>query len=284
VAELKRYLLDPQQQIRLHDLVFETVRNAIARTDALTTQDRWSEAEFRNRVERYEAASDILRPLAAIGARWCREQDEGIWCDVVHRTWQAYRSTGGEVAWIEMQAYLPMLAFYSVGLGATAGGRFKLLNHLFEMRVPFSDQRTVEWLLPYARFSELRERWRVIRNSVTAISDHILDLLKRDAPELAGGATDYDDLMDRFEILAALSYAHLRAPANLRHEDGWFPPSRFVGRLNRGKGRVILDWFDRADIERDEWRPIAGGLFDRSFARFSELRAALLSFVRLTRW
>jgi SIR2-like domain len=286
VAELKRYLLDPQQQIRLHDLVFETVRNAVARTDVLTTQGQWSEAEFRNRVERYEAASDILRPLAAIGARWCREQDEGIWCDVVHRTWEAHRSAAGLVAWIELQTYLPMLVFYSVGLGATAGGRFKLLKHLFEMRTPFGERSAVERLLPYSAFSELSDPrpWSIFRNSVTAISDHILDLLKQDAPDLAGGAADFDDLMDRFEILAALSFAHSREPANLPSEGIWFPPGRFVWRLRHHNSQAIKDWFGRADIERDEWPPIVGGLFSGSFARFSALRAALLHFVNQTRW
>jgi hypothetical protein len=289
VAELKRYLLDPQQRIRLHDLVFGEVHAAVARLDGITSIGEWTEQEFRRRVEAYEAASEILRPLATTGARWCREEDEPMWCEVVRRTCQSYRFTAGDLRWIELQAYLPLLTFYAVGLGATAGGRFGLLKQLFEMRVRLPEELSVvESLLPFRAFSELRDQvWDVLtapRGSATPVSNRLVEIFGRELPDLTGDRADFEALFDRFEIMATLSCAHQRAPADFDPAQLRFHPGRFASRLSRIGFGANQTWFDQADAERNGWPPLAAGLFGGSFERFSQLRAALVNFIRRIGW
>jgi len=291
VAELKRYLPDPQQRIRLHDLVFSEVRGAVARTDAMTSNGPWSADEFRRRVEAYEATFAIVRQLAVTGARWCRGEDEATWCEVVRRCCQVYRTSAGLVAWIELQAYPALLAFYSVGLGATADGRFRLLRQLFETHVRLRKELTVvEGLLPVMAFSELADErvWNALtapRGSSTPVSDRLVEMFGREAPELTGDKTDFEALFDRFEILAVLSWAHQQGTSDdLDPAHIWFPLGRFALRFSRFGFGANQTWLDQADIERDEWPPLAAGLFGGSFERFSWLRAALVNFIRRIGW
>jgi len=282
VAELKRYLSDPQQQIRLHDLVFGEVRSALARISNVTMQGDLG--EFQRRVEAYEAASEILRPVTTIGARWCREEDEIMWCEVVRRTCHSYHATAGRTEWIELQAYLPLVAFYAVGLGATAGDRFNLLRRLFETRVRLGrgkELTAVQALLPFTAFSDIDSScWNTLTAptaSATPVSDRLLHTFERDVPDLVGSTADFEELLDRFEVLAALSYVHQREPPEFDLTTTWFFPGRFIWRRRSGK-MLVQTWLDQADIERDTWPPIAAGLFGGSFARFSQLRTALLNF------
>jgi SIR2-like domain len=84
-AEIKRYLPDPLQRIRLYDLVLGEMQVATNQVGDLANQNPWSVAEFRRRVSIYEAASEIPRALAATGSHWCREDDEGLWGEAVRR-------------------------------------------------------------------------------------------------------------------------------------------------------------------------------------------------------
>lgn len=290
VAELKRYLVDPQQRIRLHDLVFDQVRDAVASTETMTIAAKWDEDEFRRRVERYEAASEILRSLTATGARWCRPEDETLWCEVVRRSCQAYRHQSGLTVWIELQNYFPMLAFYAAGLGATAGDRYALLKRLFATVVPDDREKTtVARLLPSTAFSNLDSRtWSVFtapRVSLTAVSDRLLAMFTREVPDLAGSAADYEDLFDRFEVMAALALVDQSRPGDFKPDEiPWLPLGRFAWRLGSRRAAALQAWFNEANAERDEWPPIAAGLFGGSFRRFEQLRGALVNFVQRTGW
>ena len=213
-----------------------------------------------------------------------------MWPEVVRRTCRTYRTQAGLVAWIELQTYLPMLAFYAVGLGATAGDRFTLLKRLFETKVRLGDEATtVAKLLPYTAFRELDSRaWSLFTaptGSVTALSNRLLDMFTREVPELAGGSDDDADLFDRFEVMAAFALLDQSMPGDFKPDDvSWMPPGRFVWRIRHRQATALITWLDRADAERDQWPPIAAGLFGGSFARFQKLRAALEKYVEQTRW
>jgi hypothetical protein len=283
VAELKRYLLDPAQQIRQHDLVFGEVAATAERAAAITSSGTWDPNEFRRRVEAYEAASEILRSLVVIGARWGREEDAPIWCEAVRRTCQSYHMTAGLKTWIELQKYVPLLIFYAVGLGAVAGGRYRLLKRLFETRVRLDEERTaVEAFLPYLAFSDQLgpQTWNLLtasHGSVTPVSDRALEILAREVPDLAGNRADFECLFDRFEVLAAFTRVHQRMAANEdpRVTQPWFPPGRWVrskGAFRFAKNLPLNAWLAEAD--EGDWAPLAAGMFDHDYDRFLKLRLA----------
>jgi hypothetical protein len=284
VAELKRYLPDPMQQIRQHDLVFGEVAVAIDRVISATNNDAFNVDELRRRVGAYEAAFSVVRPMAAIGARWGREPDEAMWCEVVRRTCRVYRMTAGRITWIELQKYPVMLTFYAVGLGAIAGGNYRLLKRLFEIRVRLDDERpAVESLLPYTTYSDQLglPEWKQLtapQASATPTSDRILSILAEEVSEFAGDRGDLETLFDRFEILAAMSYANQKTSSteDPRQTQPWFPPGRWVrhkGAFAYSQHTPINAWFAEAEAQGAKWPPLTAGMFGGDYNRFLLFRA-----------
>jgi len=280
VAEVKRYIPDPQQRIRLHDLVFGEVRIATNQVSDLTNQDLWSVEEFRRRVSRYESASEILRSLAATGAQWCREEDESLWCEAIRRLCLTCRDGAGFTAWMELRRYLPMLVLFAAGLGATAACRYRFLKRLFELSAPYIENKILlDRFLPATAFRELTQEWELLdappgQRHTTPVSDRLNALIKREIPGLAGNDDDFDELFDRLEVLAALSYLNRTVSQDFDINQAIFLPwGRFIWRMQRSE--AIRAWLLQADTERESWPPIAAGMFNGSFNRFSQLRTVL---------
>jgi hypothetical protein len=192
--------------------------------------------------------------------------------------------SSGLTRWIELQSYLPLLLFYAAGIGAAAGDRYRLLKRLFETRIqvwPGREEGTLGSLLPLTAFSDVDSRiWNEIaksNQSTTPVSHRALQLLQQDVPDLAGAPADFEHLLHRFEILAALSRVHQSHPGEI-NPGAWFPFGPYGYRIRR-KDPAILAWFDQADSERDRWPPIAAGLFGGSYQRFDALRAALMNYL-----
>jgi len=284
VAELKRYLADPQPRIRLHDLVFGQVQPLIAMLER--AEFHGDADEFPRRIHRYEAASEVLRSLMATGARWSPEADFGTWPEVVRRLCLPCTTAGGDTRLIQLRVYPAVLAFYAAGLGAIAGGQFRLLRRMFEQPLPplALRERTiaVEALFPPSAFAETLDAWHVLyppRGRIVPASDRIFDVTKGELRELAGDMKDFEALFDRFEILVVLSYLHRKAGDDLT--DVWAPVGRFVWRTKKfGPGRDAAEsWFSEAQAQQDAWPPVSAGMFGGSYSRFKKLRVALERFV-----
>jgi hypothetical protein len=283
VAELKRYLPDPQQRIRQHDLVFAEVRSVTSLIQSASLQGQLNEAEFRRRTESYEAATQTLYSLIAVGAHWCRDEDEDVWCEVLRRLCLPIQAAGGMVAWIELKAYPAILAFYAAGLGAMSANRHRLIKRLFAQTLPHNGISAVRSLLPLIALPEtLRVNiWTAVysaNNRVTPVSEHLFNLMKEDLREFACSIEDFEWLFDQFEILCALSYvdASIAFDEDPSAAERWFPVGRFSRHKSYYDERIkgVDNWVTQAATERDNWPPIAAGMFSGDYNRFSKLLAA----------
>ncbi|HEY1720918.1 MAG TPA: SIR2 family protein [Magnetospirillaceae bacterium] len=288
IAEIKRFLPDPQHRIRLHDLVTNEVRSAIAQTANLNSQGQYSPAELRKRVETYEAAAEILRPLLATGARWCRPEDEPLFVDAVRRCCVSYRSQAGLVAWVEAQTYLPIMAFYAVGLGAMSVGNYRLLRLLFEAPTVLEKQTVaVDGLSPLWALNRSCELWSSLFNEKrrTPISDRLFQLFLSEIADFVASPEEFAELFDRFEMCAAIQFGHVHKGRTLG-AFAWFPVGRFVSRRHGSRPSAALQtWFDEATKLKDGWPPLVCGLFGGTHESFTQLHAALSEFLNsLSRW
>jgi hypothetical protein len=80
--------------------------------------------------------------------------------------------------------------------------------------------------------------------------------------------------------MAALALVDQSQPIDFKPENlPWLPPGRFIWRMRHGRAATLKAWLDEAGTQRNQWPPIAAGLFGGSYDRFVQLRAALDSFV-----
>jgi hypothetical protein len=120
-------------------------------------------------------------------------------------------------------------------------------------------------------------------NRTTPASEHLFNLMKDELGELAGSIEDFAALFDRFEISCALSYVDgsIAFDEDPRATERWFP----LGRFSRLKSpfvrgiRAVDSWSTQAAAERDNWPPIAAGMFGGSYNRFSKLQTAFENFL-----
>jgi len=196
---------------------------------------------------------------------------------------RSIQAAGGMVAWIELKAYPAILAFYAAGLGAMSANRHRLIKRLFAQTLPHNGISAVRSLLPLIALPEtLRVNiWTAVysaNNRVTPVSEHLFNLMKEDLREFAGSIEDFEWLFDQFEILCALSYvdASIAFDEDPSAAERWFPVGRFSRHKSYYDERIkgVDNWVTQAATERDNWPPIAAGMFSGDYNRFSKLLAA----------
>jgi hypothetical protein len=127
VASLKRYIADPRQRVRLHDLVMDEidqVRRHLA-TD-FPASEPWLTGtelndEFCRRARGYENSTEILQHLFFHGGFWAETEQQDVFVRGLQMIVPSATSTGIDI-WLTLQKYPATLLFYAAGIGAVVGG------------------------------------------------------------------------------------------------------------------------------------------------------------------
>ena len=159
VASLKRYISDPRHEIRLSDLVDETVRRVVEVTAGETFAldgPHPTNALFASRVHAYESACSTLLAMALPGGFWAKEWHHHVWRRALKRL-DLKPMSGGYVQWLELHRYPSTLLLYALGLGAVEAGQLQLLNHLLTTSLRNKHQELVPAAMilpPHCLFTE----------------------------------------------------------------------------------------------------------------------------------
>ena len=264
VASLKRYMTDPQHQIRLSDLVGETVERVVVTTSGedfavqgAPTPDRES---INTRVRKLEAACSTLLAMAIVGGYWAHEDHYRVWQQALQRL-GSNESSGGYTLWIDLERYPATLLLYALGLGAVEGGRFQLLGNLLETpihRRHEEDLAAVRILPPLCMFyngvEEMRNLYGMERRPAP-LNERIHSKLRPYAERIIPDDNWYTRVFDKLEILIALGCAH-KNPLN---EGYWAPFGAFAYR--REQVRVYREIEESLATKQDESRYVMSGIF-----------------------
>lgn len=303
VAELKRYLPDPQARIRLEDLVLDQTNRAaelIAPANFPTDGADRSVDEARRRLARYGAATEILAPMLSVGCSYSvgAEQDR-VWSRAIERVADFPASESGIVAFIALRRYPALLCIYAAGLAAVGSEKWATLREVLLGRdsttmrgeqVPlvvavnttttFRDLDLQATLHPsYTGGGKLK----------TPISDYFHSFFKDLHRPFIASATKYDALFDRFEFLMGMVLVdcHDNPPAKMTA----YVPAGYVGRYawryERDPGVEPAEWA-AAELAKHgaTWELLRAGLFDGKPARFEAARTQMMELARSTgqRW
>jgi len=124
----KEYLSEERHRIRLHDLVASEVRRALAQTsdDIFPVQGAgFSKEEFRERLNKYEQATNTLIGIVASISYWGTEDHVSALKLPFSRVGGRLESQSGLVIWNALRWYPICLLSYSAGISAVASGNFK---------------------------------------------------------------------------------------------------------------------------------------------------------------
>ena len=276
VAMIKRYIVDESARIKLNDLIEDSMEDALQRIpEDMLSGNKWDGAEFLRRTTGYEDALASVLPMIAVGARWSERRDEHLWLGVTKRLLSLDSAGSGFTGAIDFRRYAAVLAYYSVGIGAVAGGRYALLYKLLNDHVPMGQTE--------GYFPDLLNLYSVVdgntqkllpgqANKKTPLSNHLAYLLQSTLPRDVT-SSNFDDSFDEFEVLTALADLHRSNPGDLPAADNVYglAAGRFIWRSSVIKKFV-------ATLERDGTNPwITTGFFDSSKDRTLNLLRLLLA-------
>jgi hypothetical protein len=282
VADLmKEMLADPGQQIKLNDFVSEHLRYA---TEALNlnnfpTTISGSNEEFEKRIHQYEDIISYLQTIVLLLSKFARlsEVDKG---------------SAGYTSWIKLGWYPIVLLMYVSGITAISAGKYNTLKTVLTTPVRADDLKRMggdeqPLILPaIGAVVEISQQFKQLpghERQYVPRSEYLFKLLQPGLEDALFLGRTYESVFDRFEVLLALTFAHLRSPE--RGGDVWGPPGRFAWKHARGRGDDPLEQLTmEVKNEGRSWGPFKAGLFAGDPDRFVELATSYKQLISKFGW
>lgn len=229
VASLKRYLPEPRHQIRLGDLIDETVERVQQETagpdfDAYDPQPNTE--TFTARIRAYEAACSTMMAMAIAGGRWAEQEHIRPWQRALQHLSVVPR-VGGNVTWLDMRRYPGALLLYALGLGSVESDRLAFLGQVFSTRV-HDDNRdrisVVHLLAPY-RLIDGGRPMKMLEgkeNYHLPLNEWMYDTLRQHSRREIPDEEQYTTNFVKLEILMSLSTAYQPQPTWMGSSVGTF--------------------------------------------------------------
>jgi len=233
VATLKRYLSDPVHRIRLADLISEAVDRALAAIAAPGFGGFRPEAAHGENmtalVRSYDAATETVAALAAVGGRWAELDHAPLWMRVIERLAAKTRDSG--LSWlIDLQRYPACRILWALGLGAVEGERIEFLGRVLRTQLDrgqHSEESAAGALAPFMLLSQGPEAGRQLEGMnrrQAPLNDWLYSSLRPLLQTLLPDDARFQFNFVTLEVLAALA---TRTPSLAVDQGSWFPAGTY---------------------------------------------------------
>lgn len=273
--QVKQYLAEPKDRIRLNDLLMRELRAVQQRLgeESFPVQASGiSKDEIAARLENYERAMSDLLGITVLLGRWATDDQQSIIRQVANVLAGPNETNSGLVLWLNLRAYPMLLAMYAGGIAALEGGNYRSLQTLFATRVRHHRrgestsvlQSTVEAILDANR-TDAFKTIPGFEQKYAPQSEYLFTRMQPIVEDILFLGNRYEHVYDRFEILYALNYAD-------HSNRSWGPPGRFAWKYSGRDGEnPFTELLEEAKLEDDKWPPLRAGMFRGSYAHFIEV-------------
>lgn len=279
VTSLKKYIADERYRIHLFDLVRAETEKLYQELDAKhfpAEGIQITPEEFRKRIRRYEALTEILLALMINGCHWGGREHESIWVKCIERIANPPGQRNGFEIWLSLRLYPALLLLYGGGIASIAADNYQTLTALFTqamVRQGYVENPLVVHV--YAGAVMDRNVWEYLpgveRNSI-AVSEYLYKLLRDPLKELLPDEIHYERCFDRFEYILGLVHADL---FHKKSGQIWRPAGRFMLRNRYYPQESIMDELEKEIASLgSNWPPLKAGLFDGSIERIRFIKSS----------
>jgi hypothetical protein len=285
VAQVKRYLSDPQYSIAVHDLVTNEVAAVRERTSNAhfpTSNENPTAETTQARLKRYESALDLLLPELVCIGYWAGQKENELVAQSFRRAAEESDTPeGGVDAWISLKRYPALLLLYGIGMAAIAHGNYSLVKSIFDLKIlkkNYSGEKRVSVLLhDQAVMKHDHQPLLLGRKEHTPLSNYLFDKLRETMRSYLPREDEYERTFLWFEYFRAL--ASLDALLSPEKAEGyvfydessdphnyWFPMNRF------GWTNIDLAPIAEVEIPKAIEAQFFGGDSDQGYKKYSALR------------
>ena len=247
VSTIKRYIVDPQNRIRLHDLIQEETErvNEELESDRFETDLKFTKELFQQRMRQYESLVECLSAMLAALSFYDIGENRDLLRASLERLAHKPRQKGSIVL-INLQLYPALLVLYAAGISALSAKRFNnlaaiMLEPRYRDSLNDDDTIAIEKLHVYSVFDEDADKLVPRENAepdYTAANNYLFDVLRNVLRSYIPDDIKYEGAFDTFENLLSLVHRDLVGQS-------WSPIGRYAWRY---KGRYpektpIFDFF-----------------------------------------
>ena len=232
-AQLKKYLPDPVNRIKLHDLVMGATDDVIERVQEFPMD---GPVAYREQLAAYEEATTGLLRLIATGAFFSdRVEHDQLLARCLDRLANRSVSGNGVDLLLEMQDYPLLLGLYAVALGAAAADRLDSVAGVLGSTTVTRDGQTypayvtAQWALSPGRVGQAAAQ---SAGSATPVSNRLFDVLRPSVSEIIREDGRFANLFDEVEYLMGCAYTSQGSPGPVgRAAWRYYRTRRFPGSM-----------------------------------------------------
>lgn len=225
VGSAKRFLAKPEYRIQLDELFTREAERVVGLLDGpeFSPNGPFDRAQFRLRIERYEALTEALACMSGALGRWGGGDEFSLCVDVIKLIIAHGKKIGSGLNFhLNIRDYPAVLIFTSYGLGLAKSGRLDILHKLFSVEI------NIEYKDPIRMIDALfLNNWDGGRNEIwhqldgldkrhTPLSDHLCELFSVWGKRFIGVDADRDLLFERFEMLGSLACFEVNGKADIQ--------------------------------------------------------------------
>jgi hypothetical protein len=212
-AQVKRYLVRPEDRIRLHDLVHAETDRAYAGMDpALFHANPQADfaVEAPKRLHAYNALIDILLSIITTGCYWGDSQYSYLWHGVISRLGEPQGARSGATALIGFRQYPAAALMYAGGIASLLSGRLHNLGAVLKAPVASGSpdkSRIAAYQLnsQHIMSDDLLKLVPGLENRRTRHSDYFFGFLKGRLAGFSRADESYDFTFALFEYLTGVT-------------------------------------------------------------------------------
>ena len=216
VTALKKYLLRPEDRIRLHDLILEKVERLVADSQSIHESEPpdLDSTSVQNALHAYGDASETLLSMAAVAASWGEEPDMRPWERALRRLTPPPLDSAGN-ARMQLKGAPATLLLYALALGALHGDNLKRVRTVFETTVNEDSQHQIQrqalgaLTCPASVIGVLSSFISVqVPGGDVFVTKWIRQVIRECVSELIPSDEEFTHLFDTLDALVGLGYLH----------------------------------------------------------------------------
>lgn len=271
VTMLKKYIAKDEGKILLHDLLVSEQENAYRSIFTIKNYNIKLQSELLQRINYYEYSIDMILALVINGVYWCSPIHEQYFLNLLSRLSEPPIISGSFIDVTRDCHYYPaLLLFYAMGITAIKTNKYSFLNRLYRIKISEhdSDYSSKQYLISKINPCLVEKdifNYIIDKKYKTPISTYVNQKLQPLFNNLIYSKTDFNDLFQIFEYLLSLNYLNIIGE---NYGAVWTPWGEFKWKnrsWNSSEDTIYKDFFNKADVEKDNWQPIKDGMFDRSY-------------------
>lgn len=270
IAQIKRYVANPENKIKIHDLVINEARKVDSKIGLVDLSGNSTKENVERITNAYFKEVELLNNLLVNGAYYSDEFEQ-IWVKAINVI-ANINKTRGTFTTGGIKYYPTLLSFYCCGIAMMAGGNYDSLVYLFNECKSFqsSEEKSVVLICMDQNF-DFDHVW----GKRTPVSSHLKNILRPLFNDIIPVDPDFDKYFDSFEFI----YSLILIDKHGVHQHIWGQYCYSQSSIHSRGYNIIDNIIKEVEVMQNNWPLLKAGCFNGEYKRFVEAKDKMMKMI-----